>query len=121
MTELHKIFRVERDAETLILIPQANGFGFRYSDLQVESNVVRRLLDQTGVVNLVVDLGLLDYFGSEFIGAIIGLARHVSDVGGRAVLCNASERMLEVLETMKLAKLWPYFATREAALESLES
>ena len=119
MSQTHKILHFERENETLILVPRANGFGFRYADVQSESNAVRRVLDDPDVRSLVVDLGSLDYFGSELIGAIVALARHVSDCGGRAVMCNASEKMLDVLATMRLSKLWPYFATRAEALEAV--
>jgi len=121
MTEFHKVFKIERDGSTLILIPQDNQSGFRRADLQTESNSVRRIVDEAGTVDLVVDLGQLDFFGSELIGAIIRIARHVCDCGGRAAMCNASEKMRDVLETMNLSKLWPYFATREEALKSFQA
>jgi hypothetical protein len=55
------------------------------------------------------------------IGVLISLARKTTDDGGRAALCGASGKMLDVLKNMSLHKLWPYFATREEALRSFES
>ena len=72
-----------------------------------------------GVRKLLVDLGGTEYFGSAMIGAIFELRRPVVQNGGRAALCNASPQMHEVLRVLKIDSEWPYFETREAALEAL--
>lgn len=119
MTDFHKILKVKQDGTTLIVIPEGNGLGFRYNDLHKETSAVRRLLAQPGVADLVIDLGKLNYFGSEFIGALIQLARTTTNDGGRAIICNASDRMRQVLVNMNLHTLWPYFDTQAEALQSL--
>jgi len=119
MTSFHKILTVKQDGTTLIVIPKGNGLGFRYNDLHKETSAVRRLLAQPGIADIVIDLGKLNYFGSEFIGALIQLARTTTNDGGRAIICNASDRMRQVLVNMNLHTLWPYFDTRAEALQSL--
>ena len=70
--------------------------------------------------NLVIDLENLNYFGSELIGVMIRLARGVTNVGGKSAFCGATPRMLEVLEGMRLTKLWPIFGTRAEALQHIK-
>ena len=121
MTRLNKILIVERDGDTLILVPRDKEGQFRMVDLHTESNAVRRLLDEPGVSNLVIDFGNLNYAGSEFIGTLVGLLRHANYGGGKAAMCNASGGVLDMVNRMHLAGIAPYFTTRDEALESLRS
>ncbi len=118
---LGTVFKIERDGPTLVVIPVVDGCGFRYQQLHLEANSLQRKFDTRLFANLAVDLSQLNYFGSELIGVLIRLARSVSNNGGRAAFCGASTRMLEVLEGMRLTKLWPMFNTREEALAHLRS
>lgn len=118
---LGSIFRIEGCGDTLIVIPVIDGCSFRYAQLQTESNSLRRKFELDEFQNLLMDLTHLHYFGSELIGVLISLARKVSESGGRAALCSASPKMMEVLKNMSLHKLWPYFKTREEALRSFEA
>ena len=65
MPEKSKVFITERDGDTLIVVPHGDGLGFRYADVQIEANNIRRIIGQPDVANLVIDLEQLDYFGSE--------------------------------------------------------
>ena len=114
-----KIFQVEEDNDTIILIPEGEGSSFRYADLQMEANYVRNLIAKPQYKTLLIDLGNLNYFGSEFIGALITIAREKKNRRGKVVVCNAVEQMREVLENMSLFKLWPYFETREEAMSTI--
>lgn len=111
-----KILRVIEDEPHLILYPCSEGASFRYADLQMESNYVRTLAGQAKFKGLVIDLGELNYFGSEFIGALITVAREKKNRGGKVAICNVNEQMREVLNNMALFKLWPYFETRDLAI-----
>jgi anti-anti-sigma factor len=113
-----KLFRVEQVNETVVVCPQGQGSGFRYQDLHVESNVVRNHLLKTPKCNLVIDLGEMDYCGSEFIGSLVSMLRETRNRGGRALFCTANPHIHKVLENMSLFKLWPYFATRDEAVQS---
>lgn len=114
-----KIFQVEEIDGNLILVPEGEGASFRYSDLQMEANYVRGLAAKDKYKALVIDLGNLNYFGSEFIGALITIAREKKNRRGKVVVCNAVEQMRDVLQNMSLFKLWPYFETREEALAAV--
>jgi anti-anti-sigma factor len=120
MTDRNKVFKIERDQRTLIVIPQGKDAGFRYNDVHLESNAVVRLLDDPNLANVVIDLENLDYSGSILIGVLIRIARKACDSGGRAAICCASDSIQEILETMNLFKLWPSYPTRADALKAME-
>lgn len=114
-----KIFHVEKAPPHIFVTPNGQGASFRYADLQMESNFVRTLVADTTCPYLVIDLSNLSYFGSEFIGALILLGREKKNRGGKVVICSVNENMHEVLKGMSLFKLWPYYETREQAIEAL--
>ena len=116
-----RVFDTEKIGNTLIVIPHGDGLGFRYADVQIEANQIRRTIAEPGVKHLVIDLSELDYFGSEVIGVFITMAREATNRGGKAAMCNASEKMRQVLESMKLFKLWPHCDSRNEALEIVEA
>jgi anti-anti-sigma factor len=114
---LGSIFKIEPIAKTLIVSPIADGCSFRYQQLHIEANHLQRKFETKAFDNLVMDLENLNYFGTELIGVMIRLARSVTNIGGRSAFCAPSPRMLEVLESMRLTKLWPIFATRAEAIQ----
>ena len=115
-----KIFAVDCDGSTLVVIPQVEGSGFRYQQLHIEANSLQRKFEMKQFSNLVVDLSNLNYFGSELIGVLIRLARTVTNGNGQAAMCGPSPKMLEVLDGMRLRKLWPIFASRDEALRHVK-
>ena len=111
-----KIFKAEQVGPVVIVTPEGDGSAFRYQDVHMEANAVRGHLGKPGNDHLVIDLHKMEYFGSEFIGALVTMAREVRNRQGKAVMCAATPQMLDVLKNMSLFKLWPYFETREAAM-----
>jgi anti-anti-sigma factor len=82
-------------------------------------NAIRSHMLRPGQKHLVVDLHKMDYFGSEFIGALVSMLRETKNRGGLACFCCASPQMTQVLSNMALFKLWPHFDTRDAALAAV--
>ncbi len=114
------IFKVEADGPTLVIAPLVEGCGFRYQQLHIEANSLQRKFETKQFTNLVMDLSNMNYFGSELIGVLIRLARTATNGNGRAALCGPSPKMLEVLDGMRLKKLWPIFASRDDALKHVK-
>ncbi len=102
-----------------MVIPQADPASFRYNDVHLEANAVIRLLSGPEVSGLILDFSLADYASSLIIGSLIRMARKVTDHGGKAVMCCATENMRDILGTMRLFRLWPHYETRDAAFEAL--
>ena len=80
------------------------------------SNAIRGHMMKPGTKHLVIDLVKMDYFGSEFIGALVSMLREVKTRGNKACLCCANAQMLGVLQNMSLFKLWPHYVTRDEAI-----
>jgi anti-anti-sigma factor len=118
-TRHNKVFRTERMGATLIVTPLGDASDFHYDVVHTEANKVRRLLDNDAFANIVVDLGNAPFFGAVTINVVVAVSRIASNRGGRAVLCNASEKTRGVLQSMKLLELWPHFETRADAMRAV--
>ena len=115
-----EVFHVERHGNTLIVSPQRDCLDVQESDLRVEIEYLHKLMDEPGVVNLIVDTGTAPHFGSIIIGAIMALCKKAHDRGGRAAFCNASPGMPDAMQIMKIDSVMPYYPTRAQALASLQ-
>ena len=111
-----KIFSVEQIGEIVIITPGGEGSSFRYNDLHSEANAIRGHMMKPGAKHLIVNLEKMDYFGSEFIGALVSMLREVKTRGNKACFCAANTQMLGVLQNMSLFKLWPHYETRDEAI-----
>ena len=114
-----KIFAVELVGKTLCIRPQGEGSAFRYQDLHIEANAIRAELAKPTVNSLIVDLEQMEYFGSEFIGALVSMLREVRNRGGKACFCSARPQMLQVLQNMIVFRLWPHYETRDVAIAAM--
>ena len=87
-TQFHKIFVAEVEGHTLVVTPRGDSVGFRDSDVADELNNLLSLIGTPGIVNLVVDSGSSEYFGSTMIGAINQLGTRFREIGGKIALCS---------------------------------
>jgi len=117
----NKVFRLERDDNVLIVIPQGDAIGFRYNDVHQESNSTLQILDDTTLKHVVVDLGCEQVLGSIIISVLIKICRKAGLKGGKAAFCNATPDMQDVLQTMNLVKLWKYHPTRAEAVVAVRA
>lgn len=117
----NKVFRLERDGNVLIVIPQGDAIGFRYHDVHQESNSTLQVLDDPSLVHVVIDFTSEQMLGSIIISVIIKICRKAGGKGGKAAFCNASTDMLEVLQTMNLTKLWAHYPTRAEAITTVRA
>jgi len=115
-TQFHKIFVAEVEGRTLVVTPRGDSIGFRDSDVANELNTLLSLIGTPGIVNLVVDFGSAEYFGSTMIGAINQLGARFREIGGKIALCSLSPQMSDMLDIMHLSDLWMKFDTRKVAL-----
>ena len=116
-----KIFTTEKRGDILIVTPHGEGSAFRYQDLHMETNAIRQYMMKPDNKHLIMDLGELTYFGSEFIGSLVSIMRETRSRRGIACFCSANEQMHQVLRNMSLFKLWPHYDSLAEALASYES
>ncbi len=119
MLKYLKIFSVSQVDDILVVTPQGKAGSFMYNDLHSEANAIRDVISKPNVSHLVINLSKLQYFGSEFIGSLVSMAREVKNRRGKAALCSADPQMVEVLQNMSLFSLWPYYETQDEAIASL--
>ena len=62
-------------------------------------------------VELILDLGEVDFLNSAGVGAIFSVRKHVIDGGGRMVACNAKPVIQRLLATVKQS---PFAAPRSS-------
>lgn len=111
-----RVFGIEKRGKTLVVIPQGDSSGFRYSEIHRATNSVCDLIVRGQIENLIIDLTHVTILGSISISSIIKMARKIDEKKGRACFCQASSSMREVIHTMSLTKLWPYLETLDEAI-----
>lgn len=117
LPDSHKAFRFERDGATLVVSLQGDCLNTEESALEREIDNLHKVLDEPAMKNIVVDIGSLPFFGSIIIGAIMALCTKAISRGGKAVMCDASEGMRDVIRIMKLDSVVPYYQTRAEAMQ----
>jgi len=120
-TEFHKAFRLECAGNVEIVTLLGDATRFHYADVHRESNTARWILHKPEISHVVIDFGGGDVFSSVSIASVVALARTATDQGGKAILCNVTERTLDVLRTMHLTDVWPCVETRAEAFRLLNA
>lgn len=121
MTQANTVFAMEVVGDTMVVTPQGDASGFRYNEIHNDTNSVIVQIDRQNAQNLVINFSKLQIAGSIMISSIIKMARKIGNKQGQAAFCNASEDMKEVMESMNLTRLWPYFESQDDAINSFES
>ncbi|MDF1746656.1 STAS domain-containing protein [Gimesia sp.] len=121
MIDQLEIFKVELCGPNLIVIPQGSTLHFLYSNVQIESNKVLKILNSPELKNVIIDLFKVEYLDSIIISSIIRLLQHAKQTGGHAVFCNACENMQNLLQCIKVGTYWPLFESREAAIQAVSA
>ena len=113
-----KVFGVEKYGSTLVVTPQGDANGFRYTEIHQDTNAICDVIGRERITNLIIDLGQVTILGSIIISSIIKIARKISERHGQACFCQASSSMREVIHSMSLTKLWPYYESLDEAVGS---
>lgn len=121
MARPHKILLFENDGNTLIVAPSGDRLSVEESVLKAEIENLHKLIDGNAVKSIVVDVSSAPYFGSMILGALIAISKRVTDNGGKAAICAASDGMLESLQIMRIDTIIPYFETQAEALAAVQS
>ena len=116
-----RIFSVEREGDTLILVLPGTDITFADEEVLTEVDEVLYRLRESGARNLLVDFGQTAYFGSIILGSILKMGTRLRDSGGGFALCNLSENGREMLRIAKFDTLWSIYATRDEALQALHN
>jgi anti-anti-sigma factor len=121
MPDPQKVFKVEREGNTLIVLPQGPALQFQHNEVHLESNELYRCLDGPGMLHVVIDLQSVDYVDSVIISSILRCLTKCKQRRGKSVFCNTSENMTELLKCIRIGKLWLSFDSREEAIKAVNS
>jgi|SRR5580704_4765404 anti-anti-sigma factor len=116
-----RFFAIERTGTTLFVLPGRPLGSMAGLNMADEQSILMGAIGQPDVRAVIFDFSRLDSFGSLMIGTLCLAWKRVQERGAKLALCNMNEVGRQVLEESKLARLWPTYATRELALESLGS
>ncbi|MEO6809115.1 MAG: STAS domain-containing protein [Isosphaeraceae bacterium] len=115
----HDAFQIERHGEVTII---EAGLGLERMEPSLIEGASALLLDPLRDLELpliLVDLSKIDAFGSTFLALLIRCWKLVMDKGGMMALSGVSPRIRDLLRITSLDVVWPIYATRREALESL--
>lgn len=75
----------------------------------------------TGIKRIVLDISGLSYISSAGIGAMMGLARKLSQSGGDLVLLNPTQKVFTILEGLGFTKIFKIASDEAEALEKMKA
>lgn len=119
MARAQRVFPHEIQGRVVILTPEGDALGIQETQLRGEINSLHELLERPASEALVVDLGRARYFSSIVVGAVLTLCTKMRQQQRPAVLCNANEAMLDVIQIMKLDTIFPYHKSRDEAFRAV--
>jgi anti-anti-sigma factor len=70
-------------------------------------------------LNMVFDMGELDYMNSKSIGYLTDLYGKLTESGGKVMIACAKPNILDILQVVGLTQLIPTFDTVKAALDGI--
>jgi anti-anti-sigma factor len=118
-TEAAKVFEIERQEDTITVIPVLDLNEFEFQRIEAGAGPVLRLLEDTQVKNVVVDFHKVDYFSSTALAFFLKIWKRVRKKDGQMALCNVSEHEKEILKVTMLDSLWPICASKEEAMRAV--
>ena len=113
MAERTGLFEIESDGDTVIVTPSRDLREVDYDQIETGAREVLDLLRDNSARHVVMDFVRTDYYGSTALGFFVKLWKRVSGRGGKMAFCNLSDHEKEILETTRLASLWPICASRK--------
>lgn len=117
MSRIQQIFSVNETKGVLVIAPEGDALSYRDVDVAGAVSDILRRVDSMEDPRVVVDFGGSQYFGSIMIGAVTQVAERARERGGAFAVCDLSDDMRQVLESMKLSERWPTFDSQRAAVK----
>ena len=75
------------------------------------------LVDSDGRKEIILDFSLVEYLSSAALGKLITMHKKVSTAGGKLLLCNIQQDILEVFQLTRLDQVLTLCKTLDDALE----
>jgi anti-anti-sigma factor len=120
MPTASRVFEVERDGPTLIVVPQKDLRELECLEIDTEMKGILNQLEAAPIKNVVLDFHKTDYYGSTALGFFVKLWKRLRERDGRLAFCRVSAHELEILQLTSLDGLWPICPSREEALRAVQ-
>jgi anti-sigma B factor antagonist len=114
-------FRIERHGEIAVVIPSARVEEMHETLIEEAARQVVQSLREDPPAGIVVDLSLVNYFGSVFVSFLLRCHALAKKSGSEIVLSGASEPARELLHLLDLETLWAMYDTRKEAIAALSA
>ena len=75
------------------------------------------LFEQKRPKGWIIDLSAVEYMGSAMLGMMVNFRQKVHKGKGRLILCGVSPRLLEIIRTCCMDRLFPITKTRDEAIK----
>ena len=98
---------------------ELHGYIDAHTVIEFEKGVLAEI-DQ-GVRAVILDISGLSYVSSAGIGAMMGVARKLSQLGGGLVLLKPTEKVYSILDGLGFTKIFRIALREDEALEKLKS
>jgi anti-sigma B factor antagonist len=118
-SESHDAFSIERHGEITIIDAAPSLEQLDPSLIDGAAALLLEPLRHQEAPMLIVDLSRVDFFGSTFLGLLIRCWKLALVRGGMMALSGVSPRARELLRQTSLDVVWPIYADRREAMESM--
>jgi anti-anti-sigma factor len=115
----HDAFTIERHGEITLIEASPALEGMDPSLVESAAALLLEPIRHEEEPLVLIDLSRVKYFGSTFLALLIRCWKLVSSKGGLMVVSGASEEAKELLRVTSLDIVWPIYANRFEAMESL--
>jgi anti-anti-sigma factor len=75
------------------------------------------LLESKPSKSWVIDFSAVDYLGSAMLGLMVNFRQKVKGAKGKLILCGVSSRLLEIIRTCCMDRLFPIARSRADAIK----
>jgi anti-anti-sigma factor len=120
MTLEKPILDVERQGDTLVLVPAQDLRELECDRVEGAAGDVLGLLQDPSIRNIVIDFHRTDYFGSTALSFFLMVWKTIRQRQGTLALCNVSAHENEILDVAGL-HFWPICASRAEALAAVQA
>ena len=119
MASVENACTLEQDGGTSVITLRPELTQLPWADVdQIGTSIEKRIRDRDKP-QVVVDLSPLDHMGSGLVALVVRVWKVVNEAGGRMVVVNSSDLVLEVLSLAGLTSRWTIVESKEAAFKTL--
>ena len=111
---------IEKHGEVTVVVASPVIEYMESSMIEGASSLLLEALRDQACPNVIVDLTGLGHFGSPFLSLLIRCWKLTTFAGGTFALAGVSRQSKDLLHMTSLDQVWPMYADRREAIETLD-